>query len=84
MARTITKGLIGLNDCSQGSGTFSRATSTGGTQTLTQVPIFVGAGSPEGAVTAAVGCLYVRTNGGAGTTLYVKESGAGNTGWVAK
>lgn len=43
-----------------------------------------GSGSPEGAVTASVGSLYSRINGGAGTTLYVKESGAGNTGWVAK
>jgi hypothetical protein len=40
--------------------------------------------SPEGVVTALVGSLYTRTNGGAGTTLYVKESGTGNTGWVAK
>lgn len=44
----------------------------------------VGSGSPEGVVTAAVGSLYTRTNGGAGTTLYIKESGSGNTGWVAK
>ena len=43
-----------------------------------------GTGSPEGAVTAPVGSLFTRTDGGAGTTLYVKESGAGNTGWVAK
>lgn len=43
-----------------------------------------GAGSPEGVVTAPVGSLYTRTDGGAGTTLYVKESGTGNTGWVAK
>ena len=43
-----------------------------------------GSGSPEGVVTAAVGALYTRTDGGANTTLYVKESGAGNTGWVAK
>lgn len=43
-----------------------------------------GSGTPEGAVTAPVGSLYTRTNGGAGTTLYVKESGTGNTGWVAK
>jgi hypothetical protein len=35
-------------------------------------------------VTAAIGSLYSRTDGGAGTSLYVKESGAGNTGWVAK
>ena len=43
-----------------------------------------GTGSPNGAVTAPVGSLFTRTDGGAGTTLYVKESGAGNTGWVAK
>lgn len=43
-----------------------------------------GAGTPEGAVTAPVGSLYSRTDGGAGTTLYVKESGSGNTGWIGK
>lgn len=43
-----------------------------------------GAGSPEGAITAKVGSLYTRTDGGAGSTLYVKESGSGNTGWVGK
>ncbi len=42
-----------------------------------------GAGSPEGVVTANVGSLYSRTDGGTGTTLYRKESGTGNTGWVA-
>ena len=43
-----------------------------------------GTGSPENVVLAPVGSLYSRTDGGANTTLYVKESGAGNTGWVAK
>ena len=43
-----------------------------------------GAGTPEGSVTAVVGSLFSRTDGGAGTSLYVKESGTGNTGWVAK
>ncbi len=43
-----------------------------------------GSGTPEGAVTAPVGSMYTRSDGGASTTLYVKESGAGNTGWVAK
>lgn len=43
-----------------------------------------GAGSPEGVVTAPVGSVYQRTDGGAATCLYVKETGAGNTGWVAK
>jgi peroxiredoxin len=31
-----------------------------------------------------VGSLFLRTDGGANTTLYIKESGSGNTGWVAK
>jgi len=43
-----------------------------------------GTGTPESVVTAPVGALYTRQDGGAGTTLYVKESGTGNTGWVAK
>ena len=44
----------------------------------------VGSGTPEGVVTAPVGAVFHRTDGGAGTSFYVKESGAGNTGWVAK
>lgn len=43
-----------------------------------------GAGSPEGSQTAGVGSIWVRTDGGASSTLYVKETGTGNTGWVAK
>jgi hypothetical protein len=35
-------------------------------------------------VTAGIGSIYSRTDGGANTSLYVKESGSGNTGWVAK
>lgn len=42
-----------------------------------------GSGAPEGIVTAPVGTLYLRTDGGTGTTLYVKESGVGTVGWVA-
>lgn len=43
-----------------------------------------GNGSPEGVVTALRGAVYRRLDGGAGTTLYVKETGTGNTGWAAK
>ena len=46
--------------------------------------IYSGTNTPEGAVTATVGSLFLRTNGGSNTTLYVKESGSGNTGWVGK
>ncbi len=45
-----------------------------------------GAGSPEGVVQADRGTMYLRTDGGAGTTLYVKEVGdmPTSTGWDAK
>jgi hypothetical protein len=46
--------------------------------------VFFGAGTPEGVVTASVGSTFQRSDGGAATSLYVKESGTGNTGWVAK
>lgn len=39
-------------------------------------------GSPEGVVIAPVGATYQRSDGVAGATLYVKESGTGNTGWA--
>jgi len=41
------------------------------------------AGAPEGVVNAAPGSVWRNSNGGAGTTLFVKESGTGNTGWTA-
>jgi hypothetical protein len=44
-----------------------------------------GTGDPNGVVIGSQGDLYSRTDGGAGTTFYVKESGtATNTGWVGK
>ncbi len=43
-----------------------------------------GSSTPEAAETASIGELFLRSDGGAGTTLYVKESGAAtNTGWIA-
>jgi hypothetical protein len=51
----------------------------------TGTKISSGAGSPEGVVAGSPGDFYTNTTGGAGTTLYVKETGAGtNTGWQAK
>jgi hypothetical protein len=47
------------------------------------VGIFTGSGSPEGAVIAGVGSMYLNRAGGTDTTMYTKNSGAGNTGWVA-
>jgi hypothetical protein len=43
-----------------------------------------GTGTPEAAVVSGIGGLWRRTDGGANTTLYVKESGTSNTGWVGK
>ena len=43
-----------------------------------------GSGTPESAVIAPIGSMYMRSDGGAGTSMYVKESGTGNTGWVGK
>lgn len=50
--------------------------------TGTRVLIITGAGSPEGVQIANVGSIYLRND--SSTTLYVKQSGSGNTGWVAK
>lgn len=52
---------------------------TTGTQRL-----LTGTGSPEGGTSAPVGSIYMNLSGGAGTTMYVKETGTGNTGWAAK
>lgn len=43
-----------------------------------------GVGSPVGILSAPVGSLYLRKDGGTLTTLYIKETGSGNMGWVAK
>lgn len=50
----------------------------------TNVRWVVVTGSPEGAVAAPVGTIASRDDGGAVTSFYVKETGTGNTGWVAK
>lgn len=46
--------------------------------------VFTGLNSPEGSIIADIGSIYLRQNGGTNTTLYVKESGSSNTGWVGK
>lgn len=49
-----------------------------------EVTIYTGTGTPENNQTGSVGDLFLRTDGGSSTTLYVKESGTGDTGWAAK
>lgn len=47
--------------------------------------IYWGSGNPNGSITADEGSMYLNSGGGAGATLWVKESGSNtNTGWVAK
>lgn len=54
-------------------------------EVLQQIPFFTGSGSPNGTVTASPPAVYFNRSGGAGTTLYVKESGSNtNTGWIGK
>jgi hypothetical protein len=43
-----------------------------------------GTGDPEGVVTGPVSSVFMRTDGGASTSFYVKETGTGSTGWVGK
>lgn len=47
------------------------------------VRIYQGYGTPEASIAAGIGSLYMRVDGGADTSVYRKESGSGNTGWVA-
>ena len=47
--------------------------------------LLTGTGDPNTQIAAPVGTLFLRTDGGAGTTLYVKESGgSSDLGWVGK
>ena len=46
--------------------------------------IKTGTADPNGSVTANPGSLYLRSSAVADSTLYVKESGTGDTGWVPK
>lgn len=64
---------------------FNISESSGVVDITTSINILSGTGTPEGAVAAAVGSLYVDTAGSTSTTLYVKETGTTtSTGWVAK
>lgn len=44
--------------------------------------LLVGAGTPEGSVVAPISTIFQRTDGGAGNSVYFKQSGAAATGWV--
>lgn len=54
------------------------------TATNTGPASFVCVGTPEAMVLAMIGSTAMRQDGGAGTSLYVKQSGTGTAGWVGK
>lgn len=54
-----------------------------GVAAASQVSIATGSASPEGVLTSLPGSIYMQLNGTTGK-LWVKETGSGNTGWVAK
>jgi hypothetical protein len=87
---TVTRGEEGTTPTSHGPGLVITQLLTAGALAQLQVDIqgalrvYSGTGDPEGVLTATVGTMYLRTDGGVGTTLYIKETGSGNTGWVAK
>lgn len=72
------------NTYNLGSSAFPFKTLFFGSAAVAGRSLTTGIGSPEGVVTAPVGSLYTNQSGGASTTLYVKTSGVGNTGWTAK
>ncbi len=67
-----------------GSSSIQAAASSGFILGASGPKILSGAGDPEGAVTAPMGSVWLRNDGSTSTTLYIKTSGAGNTGWTAK
>lgn len=90
-----TLGVTGLLTATAGGTTPANWTTTGTGAIVSATTVRVGGasgpvwrsgtGDPNGAVTGSVGDMFSRTDGGAGTTLYVKESGtATDTGWVGK
>jgi hypothetical protein len=54
---------------------------TTGDGTFNDRGLFSGSGSPNNVQSANPGSLYMNTQGGAGTSAFVKGAGNGNTGW---
>lgn len=54
------------------------------TQAVNSIQPLTGSGSPEGVTIAGPGRWYVDTDAAAGTGIYFKESGSGDTGWIIR
>ena len=76
---TIDKRLYTEDDASNvvEIGTNPSSLTLGGAVTIT-----TGSGTPNGAVTANIGSLYLRTASNVEGNLYIKTSTTGNTGWT--
>lgn len=75
---------VQVSNPNYGSGITDQLVPNGNLNAFTSLVLY-GTGSPEGVYDGPIGSLYRRVDGGAGTSLYVKEVGAGNnTGWVGK
>ena len=59
-------------------------TDYGGMKYSTNTRLISGIGNPNHSVIAPIGSIYMRVDGSTHSTFYVKESGDGNTGWIAK
>jgi len=75
-----------VNDTSSGLLSYAGNMLSGNTADKPRIEIgghvdISGAGTPEGAVIAQIGATFRRTDGGAGTSFYVKEANADATGW---
>jgi hypothetical protein len=77
-----------LFQCKRSDGTVKLSVnSNGDLDTISEYPVIYkigGFADPNGNITAQQGSVYLYASGGAGVTLWVKETGTGNTGWVAK
>ena len=84
-----SSGTAGVLMSGLGQGILS-LTDAGATNGITQlrfgrgsdIGIFNGTGSPEGVVTAPAGSIYLNRAGGILTSIFVKQTGTGNTNWV--
>lgn len=90
-ANNFVMDVDGAIDLKHGSGALAISTSATGVDLpagkaikVGTPSIYSGSGTPESTITAVPGSLYMNSAGGENTSLYVKESGTGNTGWVAK
>ena len=79
---TTTTVAIDLEASTQPSGAPALPWLDASSTTTWHFPSIGGTATPEAAVAAGIGRLFSRSDGGANTSLYVKESGTGNTGWA--